>query len=225
MNFLSHFYFERNNTNDYIVMGVVLPDLVKNAHKDWNLHPQKNEDLFLQDQDLQALLTGWKKHLEVDRKFHSSLFFEEQTAQLKKLILPILDSGPVKPFFLAHIGLELVLDHLLLTRNIVNADTFYTQLTKAHSAALDQFLIRANIPDPARFEKFISNFISSRYLLSYEKIDNITYALHQICKRLWNTPFTDEQLSQLTLKLETFSQQLENNFLTIFNQIEKELED
>lgn len=206
-------------------MGVILPDLVKNAHKDWNLNPQKNEDLFLQDLSLSALLTGWKKHLEVDRKFHSSQFFKEQTAQLKKLILPVLDSGPVKPFFLAHIGLELILDHLLLIRNIVSVTTFYTQLTEAHTVALDQFLTLARIPDPARFEKFISNFISSRYLLSYQKIENITYALNRICMRLWDKPFTEEQLSQLTAKLEMFSLQLDNNFLTIFNQIEKELQE
>lgn len=225
MNFLSHFYFERKNTNDYIVMGVILPDLVKNAHKDWNLHPQKSEGLFMADPNLNSLLIGWKKHLEVDKKFHSSPFFIEQTAELKQLILPVLDSGPVKPFFLAHIGLELVLDHLLLTRNLVNADTFYIQLTEAHSPALAQFLILAEIPDLAQFEKFISNFISSRYLLSYQKIENITYALHQICKRLWNNPFTEEQLSQLTVQLETFSLQLENNFLSIFDQIEKELDE
>ena len=47
MNFLSHFYFEQQNPDSNMVMGTVLPDLVKNASKDWNFYPQKNEALFM----------------------------------------------------------------------------------------------------------------------------------------------------------------------------------
>ncbi|HEY0176723.1 MAG TPA: hypothetical protein VGC08_10115 [Pedobacter sp.] len=67
MNFLSHFYFERQNPDDYIVMGVLLPDLIKNADKDWNLNPQKNEYLYRDVPEYVAILEGWKRHLEVDR--------------------------------------------------------------------------------------------------------------------------------------------------------------
>ena len=45
MNFLSHFYFDRLNTDANVVMGVVLPDLIKNASKEANLYPQKNDGL------------------------------------------------------------------------------------------------------------------------------------------------------------------------------------
>ncbi|WP_442588565.1 ACP phosphodiesterase [Pedobacter sp. AW31-3R] len=223
MNFLSHFYFERKNTNDDIVMGVVLPDFIKNAHKDWNLNPQKKEELFVDNPALFSLLTGWKKHLEVDRLFHSSLFFKEKTALLKQLILPVLDSGPVKPFFLAHIGLELILDHLLLNQGKVNVNTFYTQLNTAKSPALDQFLSLSGIPDGLLFDQFLSSFLSSRYLLSYQKIENITYALNRICMRLWNNPFTEQQLAELTLQLGEFSRQLEPEYLSIFKEIEQDL--
>ena len=225
MNFLSHFYFERYHTNDFIVMGVVLPDLIKNAHKEWNLHPQKEESLFVSDPDQRDLLTGWKKHLEVDRKFHSCTFFKEQTAELKQMILPALNSGPVKPFFLAHIGLELILDHLLLTKNLVNVPDFYAHLDRANSPVLDDFLMKAGIPDKALFDKFLGNFISGRYLLSYQKIENITYALNRICMRLWQNPFTEEQLTQLTINLETYKRSIAHDFLKVFNQIEKELKE
>lgn len=223
MNFLSHFYFERHNTNDFIVMGVVLPDLIKNAHKDWNLNPQKTAFLYQADPDQHAILNGWKRHLEVDRQFHSSLFFKEKTALLKQLILPVMTSGPVKPFFLAHIGLELVLDHLLITQHMVNADTFYTQLSGAKGPVLDRFLAQAGIADAELFDKFLSGFISSRYLISYLKMENITYALNRICMRLWAHPFTEVQLTELTVRLEHFRQELEKDYLSIFGQIENEL--
>ncbi|QNK62971.1 hypothetical protein H7F33_00135 [Pedobacter sp. PAMC26386] len=225
MNFLSHFYFERKNSNDYVVMGVVLPDLIKNADKDWNLNPQKDEYLFRDVPDYAALLSGWKRHLEVDRLFHSSVFFKEQTANLKQLILPALQTGPVKPFFLAHIGLELILDHLLLTQSLVDTAHFYRQLTAAHTESLTGFLKYAGLPDQGRFDHFLGKFISSEYLFSYEKIENITYALNRICMRLWLNPFTEEQLQILTKKLEEFKQQLDQQgFLTIFDYIDEELD-
>jgi hypothetical protein len=224
MNFLSHFYFERQNSNDYMVLGVVLPDLIKNANKDWNLNPQKNEYLFRDVPEYAALLSGWKRHLEVDRIFHSSVFFKEQTTLLKQLILPVLHTGPVKPFFLAHIGLELILDHLLLTQQKVDAAHFYHQLAGAHTESLTGFLKYAGLPDQERFNNFLGKFISSEYLFSYEKIEHITYALNRICMRLWHNPFTDEQLNILTQKLGEFKQQLDKqNYLSIFNQIEEEL--
>jgi hypothetical protein len=46
MNFLSHYYFDRADKDANVVMGTVLPDLIKNAAKEANLYPQKNEFLF-----------------------------------------------------------------------------------------------------------------------------------------------------------------------------------
>ena len=103
-----------------MVIGTILPDLVKNAQKEWNLFPQKNEELFNKDPQLNSLLEGWKRHLEVDIIFHSSDFFNEQMAKLKQLLLPILKNSPVRPSFLSHIGVELVLDHLLVTNEKIN---------------------------------------------------------------------------------------------------------
>jgi len=223
MNFLSHYYFERKELDSHLVIGIVLPDFIKNAHKDWNLNPQKEEHLFLDDSAETSILKGWNRHLEVDRLFHSSDFFTEQTAILKQCILPALNSGPVKPFFLAHIGLELVLDHLLTVHGLVDINRFYDQLHQANSSALQSFLTKAGIADLDVFLQFLNSFISSKYLLSYQKIENITYALNRICMRLWNDPFTDAQLQQLTTGLITYKATIEKDYLDIFREIESSL--
>jgi acyl carrier protein phosphodiesterase len=220
MNFLSHYYFEKNNKDAYMVIGVVLPDFVKNAHKDWNLHPQKDETNFNGNPNHASILNGWIKHLEVDRLFHNSSFFTEQTAILKQIILPATKSGPVKPFFLAHIALELVLDHLLTTDGKINIPNFYSQLTESNTPALRTFLEKAVLPDIAIFDKFLNGFISSRYLLSYQKIENITYALNRICMRLWNNPFSEEQMELLTKNLQLYIESIRNNYMSIFDEIQ-----
>jgi len=86
MNFLSHFYFERDNHDANMVIGVVLPDFVKNAQKDSNLYPLKEKHLFESDADENSILIGWGRHIAVDAVFHSSEFFKLHTNTLKQII-------------------------------------------------------------------------------------------------------------------------------------------
>lgn len=223
MNFLSHFYFENANPDENMVMGTVLPDLVKNAHKDWNLYPQKQEQLFIGDPYLNSLLQGWKRHLEVDLLFHSSEFFAAETAKLKQLLLPILGDSPVRPSFLAHIGVELVLDHLLVAHHKINIDSFYAHLNKVDDKILDTFLQKCGSADTESFFNFLNSFRSSKYLLSYQKLENISYALQRICMRLWTHPFNEITIGLLTEQLKTYKTMLEKNYLDIFLEIEGKL--
>lgn len=224
MNFLSHFYFERENQDENIVIGTVLPDLVKNAHKDWNLYPQKTEELFIDDKQLNSLLTGWKRHLKVDLLFHSSDFFNTETAKLKQLLLPILNDSPVRPSFLAHIGVELVLDHLLVINRKIDIASFYDHLNKVDDVILNDFLKKSGSDDTDTFFKFLNSFRSSRYLLSYQKLENISYALQRICMRLWAHPFDEITVSLLTEQIALYKTLLEKNYLDIFEEIESKLE-
>ena len=223
MNFLSHYYFEKLEPDPYLVMGTVLPDFIKNTHKSWILNPHKEDDQFIDCKGESAILLGWKKHLEVDRIFHGSDFFITQTAVLKQMILPALHSGPVKPFFLAHIALELVLDHLLIVNGMVNIGRFYEQLNNANNHILENFLVKAGINDLELFNKFLNGFISSKYLLSYQQVENIPYALNRICMRLWDNPFTPDQLLQLTKGIINYKNTIETDYLSIFKDIEKKL--
>lgn len=222
MNFLSHFYFDRNTPNANIVLGTILPDLLKNANKSWNVHPEKHPELFEKD-GLDTLLEGWKRHLQVDLLFHSSDFFNTKTQELKQLLIPILKDTPVRPSFLAHIGVELLLDHLLVEHQKVAINSLYDHLEAVENKDLTDFLHKSNIDDIQLFFKFFNSFKSSRYLLSYQKLENISYALQRICMRLWERPFTEKTTQQLTTVLEFYKNQLEVDFMIIFEEIENRL--
>lgn len=223
MNFLSHFYFDRNTPNENIVVGAILPDLLKNANKNWNAHPQKYPELFEEKETTRKLLIGWKKHLEVDLIFHSSHFFNEKTNELKQLLIPILQQSPVRPSFLAHIGIELLLDHLLIEHQKIAINSFYENLDRVNPNDLKDFLDKCEIANTDLFFKFFNNFKSSRYLLSYQKLENISYALQRICMRLWEHPFTEKAVYDLTSVLEFYKNQLEIDFMVIFEEIENRL--
>jgi len=218
MNFLSHFYFDRDMDNCYLILGTVLPDLLKNADKNVIIHPEK---LHHPDVNVNAIIRGWKRHLDVDRYFHSSDFFLHHSHQLKKLLLPTIAGSPVKPFFLGHIALELILDNLLLTTNKVTTADFYDNLDNCEPLIINEFLTFAGLKDTAVFFKFYTGFKKSRYLFSYAETKEIAYALKRICMRVWKNPFTLENEVQMNKVLIAYRESLLDSFMIIFNEIEQ----
>ncbi len=217
MNFLSHFYFDSHNTDSYHVTGTVLPDLLKNADKTCNIHPEKferHEHPFVD-----SLLDGWKRHLEVDRYFHNSGFFKHHSHQLKKALKPATEDSPVKPFFLGHIALELLLDNLLITTNKISVDAFYAHLEATKQEHLHSFLTYCRFSDPAVFFKFFTDFKKHRYLTTYADAAQVAYALKRICMRVWQNPFTPAQEALMTDAVLDYRLALMPEFMTIFDDI------
>jgi hypothetical protein len=220
MNFLSHFYFDRDTDNCYLILGTVLPDLLKNADKTIILHPEK---LKHQSNSVNSIIKGWNKHLEVDRYFHSSGFFTTHSHQLKKLLLPAIEGSPVKPFFLGHIALELILDNLLITTQKVTADGFYNHLDGCKINEINEFLTFAGLKDTSVFFKFYADFKKSKYLYSYMDTKEIAYALKRICMRVWKNPFTADHEAKMNEILFAYRSKLLDSFISIFDEIEGKL--
>lgn len=221
MNFLSHYYFDRNVNNCYHILGTVLPDLLKNADKTIVLHPEK---LHHSNDDINCIIAGWNKHLAVDRYFHSSDFFNIHSHQLKKLLLPAIEGSPVKPFFLGHVALELIIDNLLLTTGKILVDDFYAHLDGCKTEIVAEFLAFAGLKDDSRFFKFFDDFKSSQYLHTYAETHQITYALKRICMRVWQNPFTPQHEEQMNGILEGYRSLLLPDFMSIFTEIEAKLD-
>lgn len=222
MNFLSHFYFDRHSADPYHVTGTVLPDLLKNADKHINIHPEKLPEHPLPP--VNCILHGWKRHLEVDRYFHSSAFFEHHSHQLKLVLAPAIQGSVVKPFFLGHIALELILDNLLLTTGKINVDDFYAHLDISDDAVIKEFLNYGGLTKTDKFFSFFTSFKKHRYLHTYTDAVQIAYALKRICMRVWPKPFTAEQEANMTEVLLDYRTILLKNFMSIFYDIESKLD-
>jgi hypothetical protein len=216
MNFLSHYYFDRDTTNCYFTLGTVLPDLLKNADKTIVLHP---EHLVHADPRVNSIIQGWNKHLLVDKYFHSADFFLTHSHNLKNLLAPVITESPVKPFFLGHIAIELILDNLLITTNEINVSEFYYHLDSCEDDVIREFLNFAGMKTPDVFFKFHTEFKRSRYLNTYINIEQITYALKRICMRVWRNPFTPQQEAEMTVLLLDYRLGLISHFMSIYNEI------
>jgi len=222
MNFLSHYYFDRYNTHAYEVLGSLLPDLLKNANNSWNIHPEK-KDLHYQNPAHSYLLKGWKKHLLVDKIFHNTAFFFFHQHQLKLELREVMKDSPVKPFFLGHIALELILDHLLLSEKKINADTLYHHLSQTSRQDIESFFRIHGLEQTDKFFSFFESFKKEQYLKSYIDVKNISYSLKRICMRLWKNPFTIQQEEEMTKIIAHYISKLRVEFILIFDEIELQL--
>jgi hypothetical protein len=220
MNFLSHYYFDRDGTNCYHTLGTVLPDLLKNADKTIVLHPEK---LHHVNASVNCIVTGWNKHLAVDRYFHSSDFFLSHSHQLKKLLAPVIEGSPVKPFFLGHIALELILDNLLITTNKITAHSFYEHMMGCDKEIIQEFLTAAGLKDSTRFFRFFEGFKKDGYLHTYAETTQIAYALKRICMRVWENPFTPAHEAAMNKVLVDYRAHILDDFMSIFEEIEPKL--
>lgn len=223
MNFLSHFYFDRNSEDSHLILGSVLPDLIRNARNDWKIRPEKNAQSYIIPSHENSILEGWRRHLEVDRHFHNSDFFNAHTALIKKAIVPALKNSVVRPSFFAHIALELFLDSLLLTKSHIQTNSFYDHLRNSDRIALNRFLEINKIDDTAYFFKFFDRFIKSKYLDSYREIDHIVYALNRICMRLWDKPLNENELHELTEILNTYHDKHLGDYMDIYEYIDRKI--
>jgi acyl carrier protein phosphodiesterase len=223
MNFLSHYYFEQRNSTENVILGVVLPDFIKNADKTCNLHPLKEKHNFFNNKRQLEILRGWERHLIVDNIFHNSVFFKQETKAINHIITPILKNSAGKPFFLAHIGLELMLDHLLYVNEKISIENFYKALNNADKVALENILNNCSLVNTDKFFQFLNGFLKSEYLFSYKEIENICYALNRICMRVWAEPLSEVQLGLLTTGLIEYKQSLQSTYMDIFNEIDQKL--
>ena len=77
--------------------------------------------------------------------------------------------------------------------------------------------------DLNQFFRFFNMFIKEEYLYSYAQSEKITYALKNICKRIWKNPFTSAQEEALTKSLLTYKVGLSEEFIFIFETIDAQL--
>lgn len=223
MNFLSHFYFDSLSRQPYQILGGLLPDLVKNADKSWNIHPEKLPISLFDNPHQVHILKGWNRHLQVDKLFHSSAFFAHHLHQIKQPLLGLLKGTAIKPFFLAHISIELLLDSLLITQNKVDVENLYMLLNKIEDTELIHFLRLNQIQDVAKFQNFYNTFKTEKYLATYAHTDKISYALKRICMRIWESPINQTQEIELTEILDTYKIKLSQDFIFIFEHIAAKL--
>lgn len=223
MNFLSHFYFERFATHPERVVGSLLPDLLKNFDKSYTFHPQRfEEQLFTHPLGVE-LSEGWYRHVEVDKLFHSSTYFIDHSHYLRKELDPVIADLPIRGTFLAHIAIELILDHLLIKHELVNVSRLYENLANVNRTVLKNYLITIGVPDVDGFLTFYDKFIAWRYIFEYKDLEQISKPLINISKRIWQFDVTADVHERMTAVLLSYTEERMHDFKDVYAYIQDNL--
>jgi len=179
-------------------VGALLPDLLRNVDKRYVFHPRRHEAQLFADHRTRQISEGWYRHVEVDRVFHNSVFFLDHCRTLRKELVPLLDHLPIRPSFMAHIAIELLLDQLLMRDGLADPADMYERLDRADRSAVRRYLTVLGGVDVELFLQFYEKFVASRYVLEYAVDENIARALFSICGRVWDFSVRDGDCKNLT---------------------------
>jgi hypothetical protein len=176
LNFLSHYYLDRDNPSAYFKLGLLLPDLIKGFNQRMRknvsaYHPRSEEHI--------AISQGIAKHHLADKIFHSLQAFELLQANFKSELksLQLLEALP-RSWFLAHIAVEMMIDRHLLKLYPHLCVEYYNTLATVSQPLVEKYFTETGC-NPL-YSDFFGNFkvfTERRFLQYYPSDDHFTEAL------------------------------------------------
>lgn len=170
MNFLSHYYLDKDNPSAYYKFGLVLPDLIRG----FNQHMRKGVAAYRPVDPAHTNITaGIAKHHLTDRVFHALPQFATLQANLKSELktLHLLEALP-RAWFLAHIGVEMMIDRQLLKLYPHLYVEYYQALDAVSQPVVEKYFHETGCNHLSR--EFFGNFkvFTERRFLQYYPSDN-----------------------------------------------------
>lgn len=189
MNYLTHYYF---NTRQPVLasasaefhFGVALPDILSVYDRTLRFHPShipvdKNE-----------LWHGILNHLEMDAFFHRSEFFKNSYEEIRIILTHSIPKDlHIRPFFLAHVLVEILLDHLLLVQSADLGRRFYSSIDAIDIKEIVRLLEVFFSQKLDGFEELTNKFLVTRFLESYIELNNLIYPVNRMLTRTRQQPF------------------------------------
>lgn len=170
----------------YFLAGTAVPDwlnVVARRVKARSKHAQE----FVDDADprLAAVAQGVMRHHADDGWFHETTAFAELSWQLTAAVRDALppDDG-LRPSFLGHILVELLLDAALIAEEPERLEAYYAALTTVDPAFVQHAVGRMATGVPERLAEFLPLFIREGFLWDYRDDGKLWFRLNQVMRRV-----------------------------------------
>jgi hypothetical protein len=178
----------------YFAAGAGVPDWLMVADRRVRLR-MKYVEPFLADADpvVAAVAGGVRRHLDEDARFHNTRAFAELSWQMTVMARDALrDLDGLRPSFLGHLLVEILLDAALTAENPRFLERYYRVLEQI-DPGLVQAAVNRMAPRPTeRLAMMIAEFRRQRVLWDYLEDDKLLMRLNQIMHRVKLPPLPDE---------------------------------
>jgi hypothetical protein len=195
VNYLSHYYFDRDEDNKYYNIGLILPDLARSHIAKLRINPYKN--ITFTTKEISSMNDGCNKHFASDRKFHNWMTFVELTNKATDMIRESGDKDINRDYFITHIMVEILLDKILLDKNPSLADDFYAMIDSVEMDWILKFMRYAGLQDDELWKGQHRRFMKAGFLKSYTSIENVIAAVEGVSANLGMIELNDDQRNLL----------------------------
>ena len=183
----------------YFLAGTGVPDWLTVADRAVRLRT-KHVTLFFDDQDvcLASVAGGVARHLRDDARFHASRAFAETSLAMTVMVRDVLgDKTGLRPAFLGHLLVEVLLDAALIADNPDRLTEYYRVLGEVAPERIEAAVNRMAPRPTQRLALFIELFLRERILWNYLEDDKLWMRLNQVMRRVKQNPLPDHCIAFL----------------------------
>lgn len=225
MNFVAHYYLDKDSTDSLFFIGIATPDLV--SAFDRSVRLKKGTLPTLQNTESssqQSFYQGVQRHFEGDRIFHNSNFFHQETRFLTQKLKDTF--GPTytpRAFFVAHILLELVLDRILIMQHNDLLFRFYNHFEQKdvkELAELTRWVCKAPM---FGYENFLQKFSERKFLYNYTEWEYLIKVTCSILKKVNILKYAYLHSDEFIDLIEDYEEQLTGKIPKAFQELYQEL--
>lgn len=191
MNYFAHGY--RFVDDPYFLAGTAVPDWLGAVDRQVRIRPRDAESAFDHgDAILSRVARGVAQHLADDAGFHATEAFSELswrfTVEIRDILPP--DDG-LRPSFLGHILVELLLDSVLIDEQPHLLEAYYQSMHEVEAWVVEEAVNRLAARRTERLSIFIPAFTRERFLGDYADDVKLHRRLNQVMKRVGLEPLPE----------------------------------
>jgi hypothetical protein len=184
MNYFSH---ARRYLNDpYFAVGTAVPDWLSVLDRKVRARSTSAAKL-LKDEDARvvAICGGIIQHHHDDAWFHQTEIFLTLNAKFAQQLRKLLEGDvSMRPSFVGHIAIELLLDDALVQSNTRELDRYYEIFSQVDAVLVEQTINRIS-PRPAhRLAELVQRFSMDQFLYDYSADGRLLMRVNHVLKRV-----------------------------------------
>jgi hypothetical protein len=184
MNYFAHAVPFLNHP--YFIAGTAVPDWLAVVDRKVRIR-SKHAVLLVDDPDpvIAAVAQGIRQHFLDDACFHEKRVFAELWLELTVLIRDALaGEGSLRPSFLGHLLVEVLLDASLIAEDTARLDAYYRAMESIDTERVQQAVNRMAPQPTPRLAWMIHRFCQERILWDYLNDDRLLVRLNQVMNRV-----------------------------------------
>ncbi len=227
MNFISHYYLDKEQEDSLFFVGMSTPDLLSVFDRSIRLKASRMRLLMENDASPEqvSFYNGILRHFEADALFHSSAFFKQETGMISQLMRETFPGHSLhRLFFVSHVLFELILDKILIERDSSLLPAYFEYFEAyppAEVLALTQWITRNEIPG---YGSFFEKFVGKKHLYLYTDWKYVIYVLKRILQRVKVSKFAYLDDPRFLRVIETYEKGLAERCFLAFADFTHQME-